>query len=146
MLEIIAGIPGRLKTLSDYLTTNLGTARAAKIDNLDTTLSSRAVASTALSTVDWTPARAALLDGVVRSIQTGFNPALAPAAGGQFDATLTIASVDVNKSIVLVQPILYNLPGGQVSNLYAYLTSATTLRFSSYSQFDSCRWTVLEFK
>lgn len=38
------------------------TARAAKIDNLDATISSRAPAATALSTVQWTNARAALLD------------------------------------------------------------------------------------
>lgn len=145
MSDFLLGVPGKLKTVIDYLTTNLSIARSAKIDNLDTTLSSRAAGSTALSTAVWTNTRAGLLDGVVRSIQTGESTTLFPVSG-LFQSDYAITSVDVAKSIVLVQPILYNLPGGQVSNAFAYLINATTLRVKSFSSNDTCRWTVLEFK
>lgn len=56
----------RLKQIYDYLTGNLSSTRAAKIDNLDVTISSRAPASTALSTATWTATRAAKLDSLDR--------------------------------------------------------------------------------
>lgn len=46
------------------------TARAAKIDNLDTTISSRAPAATALSTAIWTNTRAGNLDNLDAAITT----------------------------------------------------------------------------
>lgn len=46
------------------------TARSAKIDNLDASISSRAPASTALSTATWTAARAALLDRLDAAISS----------------------------------------------------------------------------
>lgn len=60
MIENLHAIPGRLKTLLDRLTAS----RAAKLDNLNTTISSRAPSSTALSTGTWTGARAAKLDNL----------------------------------------------------------------------------------
>ena len=61
MSAILYGVPGKLKTLIDRLTS----ARAAKLDNLDTTVGSRAPASTALSNVVWTDGRAGNLDTVL---------------------------------------------------------------------------------
>jgi hypothetical protein len=62
MLDFLAGVPGRLKTIADYLTTHLSSTRAAKIDNLDAAISTRAPASTALTNATWTPTRAGHLD------------------------------------------------------------------------------------
>jgi len=45
-------------------------ARAAKLDNLDTTVSSRAPASTALSSTTWTDARAAKLDNLDATVSS----------------------------------------------------------------------------
>ena len=45
-------------------------ARAAKLDNLDTTVSSRAPASTALSNATWTDARAAKLDNLDATVSS----------------------------------------------------------------------------
>jgi hypothetical protein len=48
----------------DELEARLTAVRAGKIDNLDTLISSRAVAVTALSTVQWTNTRAGYLDQI----------------------------------------------------------------------------------
>ena len=64
MIDFLLGVPGKLKTVIDHLTTHLSSTRAAKIDNLDATISTRAAASTALSTATWTTARAEKLDRV----------------------------------------------------------------------------------
>ena len=58
MSMFLAGIPGQVKTLLDRLTS----ARAAKIDNLDATVTSRAPSSTAVSNTNYTSARATKLD------------------------------------------------------------------------------------
>ena len=54
----LLGLPGRIKTLIDRLTAT----RAANLDRLDATISTRALASTAVSRTDLTTARIALLD------------------------------------------------------------------------------------
>ena len=58
MWTMLAGVPGKLKTMLDRLTAT----RAANLDNLNTTISSRAAASTALTNAVWTDARAGKLD------------------------------------------------------------------------------------
>ena len=58
MIDFLLGVPGKLKTITDYLTTYMAAARMAKIDNCDTTTSSRAPAATALSTGVWTQGHA----------------------------------------------------------------------------------------
>jgi hypothetical protein len=62
MIDFLLGVPGKLKTIADYLTTYLSSTRAAKIDNLDAIITSRAAASTAVSNADLTPTRAGYLD------------------------------------------------------------------------------------
>jgi len=63
MSAILYGVPGKLKTLIDRLTS----ARAAKIDNLDAAVTTRAPASTALSNGVWTDARAGKLDNAAQN-------------------------------------------------------------------------------
>ena len=58
MWTMLAGVPGKLKTMLDRLTST----RAANLDNLNATISSRAAASTALSNAVWTDTRAGKLD------------------------------------------------------------------------------------
>lgn len=57
----LLGLPGRIKTLIDRLTAT----RAANLDRLDATISTRALASTAVSRTDLTTARIALLDKLI---------------------------------------------------------------------------------
>lgn len=60
----LAGLPSKLKVLVDRLTS----ARAANLDNLNATVSSRAPASTALSNAVWTDTRAGKLDSIERAV------------------------------------------------------------------------------
>ena len=60
-ISLFAGIKQLLKSLSDHMS-SWTSARAAKVDYLDTTVGSRAPANTALSTAQWTNARAGYLD------------------------------------------------------------------------------------
>lgn len=70
MIDFLLGVPGKLKTISDHLTTNLSTTRAAKVDNLDAAISTRAPASTALTNATWTNARAEKIDTLETKIDT----------------------------------------------------------------------------
>lgn len=58
MIEVLLGLPAKVKTLVDRLTST----RATNLDNLDAAVSTRSAASTALSNVVWTDARAGKLD------------------------------------------------------------------------------------
>lgn len=74
MSIFLNGVPGRLKTLIDRLvpsgtTETLTDARMLKLDNLDTTVSSRAPSATALSSATWTGAKAGYLDAPISSVK-----------------------------------------------------------------------------
>lgn len=71
MLAPFAGVPGKLKTLIDRLTA----ARASNLDDIDTTVSSRAPSSTALSTATWTGTKAGYIDSAIsdRASQTSLD-------------------------------------------------------------------------
>ncbi len=60
MMELLAGVPGKLKALADRLTA----VRAEKIDNLDVAVSTRAPANTAVSNAVLTDARIGNLDNL----------------------------------------------------------------------------------
>lgn len=81
MSVFLYGIPGKLKTLLDRLTS----ARAAKLDNLDAAVSTRAAASTALSNAVWTDERAEFLDEVAGEWDPVLRPpiGLVPSSPGQ---------------------------------------------------------------
>lgn len=60
MWTMLAGVPGKLKTLIDRLTAT----RAANLDKLDANITTRAAAATALSNAVWSDARAGKLDKI----------------------------------------------------------------------------------
>lgn len=60
MWTMLAGVPGKLKTLLDRLTVT----RAANLDKLDANITTRAPASTALTNAVWSDARAGRLDKI----------------------------------------------------------------------------------
>lgn len=101
MLDFLAGVPGKLKTLIDRLTST----RAANLDNLDAAISTRAAASTALSTATWTATKAGYLDmaisGVARikSIQQVNSSASTGVSSGTWSGSITVTTVDVTKTI-----------------------------------------------
>lgn len=165
MIDFLLGVPGKLKTITDYLTTNLSTTRAAKIDNLDAAMSTRAAAATALSTATWTSDTAAKINsggipGTVKSIQSGFVNSVATTGGaGSEDEKyldVTIAAVVVAKCVVQVMPGFYNLfvANGFDGNMTVYpeirsgrVTSPTNLRLGGHAVLGSIRgrWTVIEY-
>lgn len=161
MIDVLLGVPGKLKAISDYLTTNLAAVRATKIDNLDAAISTRAPASTAVSSTDWTPARAAKLDGaiqtsVIQSIQggrTGGTTSTGPESSGPYAGNyylnVTIASVSPGKCVVTCT--LNFISPGDVTIYYSgigVVTSATNLRIYGGAQngFLATNWTVVEYK
>ena len=140
MIDFLLGVPGKLKTISDFLTTNWTPARAATVDNLDTTTSSRAAAATAVSNLTYTAARAALLDGtiqtsVINSIQTGST-----SIAGSVAANTTITAVNLAKSVLIKQGAATS--GGEC---YARLTSSTNVECNLIGT-ATVYWTVVEFK
>ncbi len=155
MIAALLGVPGKLKTLLDRLTS----LRAIRIDNLDNTITSRAPASTALSTAYWTNARAGYLDNLasavpssfIQSIQTGYSAGSSGSSGSGEDQhylDITISAVVVAKSIVLLQD--FSDSSGIWFVTSGRLTSTTNLRIGTIgSGFSSAfygRWVVVEFK
>ena len=150
MLDFFAGVPGRLKTLTDRLTS----ARAGYLDNLNTNLAALpAPASTALSTAQWTNTRAAYLDNIalpvpstfIQSIQTGWFAVGTQTGGSNEDATyreitLSPAIVNTAKCVCFVQP-------QNNMELTVRVYSTTKLRVSSKDSSASfgARWYVVEF-
>lgn len=154
MIAFLLGVPGKLSALmADYTT-----ARAAKIDLLDSAVSTRAPASTALSNLDYTAARAAKLDAVIltsviASYQSGYVGA-APATGGtgqdaRYIDVAIAAVASTAKCVILVNG--YHDDGtGNGPTAMARLTSTTNLRISTPQGGAGgaiyARWQVVEFK
>lgn len=74
MWTMLAGVPGKLKTMLDRLTAT----RAANLDKLDANITTRAAASTALTNAVWTDARAGKLD----LVGVPADPVAAPVLSG----------------------------------------------------------------
>ena len=164
MIDFLLGVPGKLKTITDYLTTYMAAARMAKIDNCDTTTSSRAPANTALSSGVWTQAHADKIaaggiPGTVKSIQTGYVSATASMGTGEdamyYDVAITAVS-SANKCVVLIQPAISDESSVEGSTAYltaqtmstGRLTSTTNLRLTTMAMYNSPirgRWTVIEY-
>jgi hypothetical protein len=147
-MDFLLGVPGKLKATYDHLMTHLASARAAKIDNLDAAISTRAPASTALSNGTWTNALAAILGNtiqttVVASIQTGFVQNLPPSTGSGEDAYYLDVTITAVASTSKVDVTFQD----QVGGCTARLTSTTNLRIARQTNTTiSGRWRVVEYK
>lgn len=75
MWTMLAGVPGKLKTLIDRLTAT----RAANLDKLDANITTRAAAATALSNAVWSDARAGKLDSIGLPVSPMDRPVLSGA-------------------------------------------------------------------
>ncbi len=169
MLDFLAGVPGRLKTLTDRLSatwaakldtlhdSRLTSARAGYLDKLN-------VSGSVANGADWTATRAGYLDllnaggvvGSVKSIQTGYSTT-APSTGSGEDTRyvdITISTVAAAKCVVIIQSAgmhrLSDVDGGYVSVPTAFtgrVTSSTNLRVSRATINDtsfSFRYYVIE--
>ena len=149
MLDFFAGVPGRLKTLTDRLTS----ARAGYLDNLNTNLAALpAPAATALSTAQWTNTRAGYLDNIalpvpstfIQSIQTGWFASGTQSAGTNED--FTYREITLSPAVVVAKCVCFVQPQGGVE-LTVRVYSTTKLRVSSRDGSASygARWYVVEF-
>jgi hypothetical protein len=149
MIGALIGLPGKIKTLLDRLTAT----RAGLLDNLDAAMTTRAAASTALSTATWSATKAGYLDvaissrlsAAVKSIQTGYRGgALASSGTGEdlYYADITLGTaVTVAKTFVILQHAATTNNSGT-----GRVTSTTNLRLSrSDSNGMTCRYYVVEF-
>ena len=151
MIDFLLGVPGKLKTLTDRLTSG----RATNLDNLDAAVTSRAAASTALSNVTWTNALAALLGNTIQTsilsgaVQTGYFNVVTPTTGAGEDTyytDITITAIaDTTKCIVMTNG--YSGGNTTVNYFFARLTSTTNLRIASVSAGSMAgRWYVIPLK
>lgn len=150
MLDALMGVPGKLKTLLDRLTAT----RAGYLDNLDAAVTTRAAASTALSTATWTSTRAGYLDNLssaplstaINRIQSG----TIQLTGTMTSGTATITSVDTSKSLVIWNGVSISTSGTAFADfgVRLALTSGTTVTATRVGNYGgpTVAFTVIEFK
>lgn len=150
MIAFLLGVPGKLKTLTDRLTS----ARATNLDNADVPTSTRAPSSTALSNVTWTDALAAILGNTIQTtilsgnVQTGYVSGAGTSGTGE-DTTYIDVTITAVAAIAKCKVEVMGAGGGNqsVNNLTARLTSTTNLRISSVSSGAiNARWYVIPLK
>jgi hypothetical protein len=149
MISFLLGVPGKLKTLTDRLTSG----RAANLDNLDVAVSTTAPASTALSSATWTGTKAGYLDGAISgrlgSIKAIYRGTITLVYSNTSN-TATITAVDTTKSI-LMNLGGYGTDSGSVnvgSIPYLELTNSTTItasRASGCSGTSKVSYQLVEF-
>lgn len=133
---MLPGLIAAIQKVVNDLRADYTTARAGKLDNIDATTSSRAAASTALSSATWTGAKAGYIDaaisgrlGSIKSIQTATGSFSLPGAGNTNGQTITITSVATAKTILI--PLgAYSGGAGAASARFA-LTNATTITWDA---------------
>jgi hypothetical protein len=131
MIDFLLGVPGKLKTISDLLTTYWTAARAAKLDYLTGNV---ALASTAVSNADYTSTRATFLDSTISgrlgSIKAIYKGTVTINNSSQ-SGTVTITSVNTAKSLCFFMGWMYISGGGNVPTGNDYprieLTDSTTV-------------------
>lgn len=135
MIEVLLGLPSKVKTLVDRFTAG----RAANLDNLNATVSSRAAASTALTNVVWTDARAGKLDTAALEASPLLAPPIAsgliPSApdsikglsSGALDATNGIGQFSTS-STSYVNAVSYTGKGVlELAGIYCFQSNVTPL-------------------
>lgn len=148
MIAALMGVPGKLKTLLDRLTAT----RAGNLDNLDAAVTTRAPASTALSTSTWTgtlatdlatiSSGASAFTGIVNSIQYGSITISTTGISG----TATITAVNVNKSVLIHLGQKVSVAGQDMNITLTNTTTVTANRSYQSSGDSTVRFCVLEFK
>ena len=145
MLDFLAGVPGKLKTLLDRLTAT----RATNLDNLDAAISTRVSSSV------WTNALASELDGLapaIAALPTSFINSIqhktGSISGTAGSATVTITAVTTAKTVLI--PLGWYDNGSQNTPAQMALTNSTTVTLSratpGASTITYVNFIVLEFK
>lgn len=144
------GISGRLKTVTDWLTTYWTAARAAKVDNLDAAISTRAPAATAIAVADYeadiTALSASILTRMagIKAIYTGWVTINV----GQSIGYAAITAVNLSKSICLLNGFTTEqayLIGTPALYLSSTINVAAEVRQAVVTAPTLVRYTVVEF-
>jgi hypothetical protein len=125
---MIWAIAGKLSTLLARLTSG----RASNLDNLDAAVSTRAAASTALSSTTWDGTKAGYLDaaitsrlGNIKAIYAGsINVSITSFSASN---TATITAVNTAKTIILFLGHYSGAASDTTSNARVELTNSTTV-------------------
>lgn len=99
--RLSAARAGYLDNLNQFAGSYFTASRGAKLDNLDAAITSRAVATTALSNATWTDTKAAYLDAAISSRMggiKGIQRGTVTIANDATSGTATITSVTTSKS------------------------------------------------
>ena len=106
--SFLLGLPGKIGTLL----TRLSDTRATKLDNLDAAVTTRSAAATALSTVQWTSARAAKLDSLATvPITNGVVEGSAFTPGAALDTLVSGLTTASTSSTSFADAVNYTGPG-----------------------------------
>lgn len=98
MIPALMGLPGKLKTVLDRLTSG----RAANLDNLDAAISTRAAAATALSNATWSDGLATSLASALKLDRAEILTISGSGTGGTVvTANLTITAVTLGKCFLV---------------------------------------------
>lgn len=142
MIDFLLGVPGKLKAISDHLTTYWTSTRAAKLDLLTV---APAPASTALSNATWTGALATLLGNTIQTSIIASIQHRSSSGTSSSPVNTTITSVNTAKSIVFLRN--YRTSTTTTGVEYVELTSSTNVRtYHSATGTTTVHWTVVEFK
>ena len=139
MIDFLAGVPGKLKTLADRLSSTW----AAKLDTLYSDLHTRAPAIDNLDAAISSRASAASLSGLLTTVVNSIQHGEGTIPNGEQYLDVAITAVNTNKAIVLMRS------GSTVYSIYVLLTSSTNVRVGRLGELTgTCvvSFTVLEFK
>lgn len=128
MIPALMGLPGKVKTLLDRLTST----RAANLDSLDAQVSTRAPASTALSNVVWTNGLAASLAGALLLDRADILSISGTGTGGTVvTADLTVAAVTIGKCfLVPLGSVVVQGHNSYAAGFSLFLVNSTTARLT----------------
>lgn len=145
MIDFLLGVPGKLKTISDYLTTYWTSARAGKVDNLDAAISTRASAASLSAAAAYLDATVSSRQSSIKAIQRG----TIVISGGSASATATITSVVTSKTELRYLGSLARWDGtNATSTPMIVLTNSTTITASRpYTDANSATvsWELTEY-
>jgi hypothetical protein len=149
MIDFLLGVPGKLKAISDYLTTNW---TAAKAVFLDAAISTRAPASGALSDAVWTGTKAGYVDAAISSRGTAIKliqrgKIVIGALSSSNTATITAVVMGKTEMRLLGNGFRYDGTNGFTGG-YIELTNTTTVtasRFYSDVTPMTVSWELTEF-
>jgi hypothetical protein len=138
----ISGIPALTKAQMEAI--GYTNTRALKIDNLDTTISSRAAASTALNKGTWSDTKASYLDTTISSRAGAIY-----VYRGAASITTGTTNVNIGGTVTLSKAFLifsyYETFSTQYSGVRGQILNTTQIQFNTLNPSATIYWQVVTF-